>query len=214
MAVNSEVDLKIRFKRWLEACVVVSLILHSSVFLAFKQFETQKIDIQKNEIVLEVEDIPQTEQMEKPPAPTRPSIPVESEDEDIPEDLTIEDTEVDFEEIPAAPAAPKIQEDEIPPFLPLEDQPQPIGGADAIRKLIKYPEMAQRAGIEGMVRVKALIGKTGLVEEVVVTRDPSNNILSEPVVRAIRQVKFRPAKQRNKPVKFWYAFSFRFKFNN
>ncbi len=111
-------------------------------------------------------------------------------------------------------AADTAVKDEIPPFLPLEDQPRPVGGADAIRKLIIYPDEAQRTGIEGLIRIKALVNTNGKVDNVVVTRDQSKGILSKPVVNAIKKVRFIPAEKDGEPVRFWYAFSFRFKFND
>ena len=50
-------------------------------------------DVELQEII--IENIPQTQQIEKPPPPARPSVPVESEDEDIADDLTIEETDLD-----------------------------------------------------------------------------------------------------------------------
>ena len=39
------------------------------------------------QIVIEQIDIPQTEQFDRPPPPARPSVPVESESEDVADDV-------------------------------------------------------------------------------------------------------------------------------
>ncbi|MFC1734326.1 energy transducer TonB, partial [candidate division KSB1 bacterium] len=94
------------------------------------------------------------------------------------------------------------EEEEIPPFLPFEDQPQPIGGMDAIRNLVKYPELAQKAGIEGLVIIQVLVDKEGVPREFNVVQSLGNNGCDEAAIDAIRQVRFIPAKQNGSPVPF------------
>ena len=81
---NPEVSLKLKYRKVMELSLIISLAILIIVFQAFKVFEgkkntgTKKVDIQ-----IDVQDIPQTEQMKRPPAPSRPAVPIESEDEDI-----------------------------------------------------------------------------------------------------------------------------------
>jgi protein TonB len=139
-------------------------------------------------------------------------VPIASEDEDIMDDVTIEDTDFfEFDDDMAPPPPPPPEEEEIPPFLPLEDQPKIIGGLDALYKHLKYPEIARKAGIEGTVIISALIGKTGQVEQIRVDKSLGNNGCDEAAINAVKQVKFTPAKQRGRPVKFWYSFPIKFK---
>ena len=60
-----------------------------------------------NQIIIEQIDIPLTQQIDLPPPPARPSVPIESEDEDL-EDVTIEETDLEsFEAWDAPPPPPE-----------------------------------------------------------------------------------------------------------
>ena len=64
-------------------------------FYGLQRFEPD-IDIEsEGQIIIENIEIPETQQFETPPPPARPSIPIESEDEDLADDLTIEETDLD-----------------------------------------------------------------------------------------------------------------------
>jgi len=100
---------------------------------------------------------------------------------------------------------------EIPQFLPIEDQPKIIGGYEAIRKNLKYPESARKDGIEGVVYVKALIGIDGIPERIELMKGLGNSGCNEAAIEAVSKVKFTPAMQDNKPVRFWFAIPIRFR---
>ena len=64
-------------------------------FYSLQRFENN-IDIEtESQIIIENIEIPETQQFETPPPPARPSVPVESEDDDLADDLTIEETDLD-----------------------------------------------------------------------------------------------------------------------
>jgi len=64
-------------------------------FYGLQRFEPD-VDIEsEGQIIIENIEIPETQQFETPPPPARPSIPIESEDEDLADDLTIEETDLD-----------------------------------------------------------------------------------------------------------------------
>jgi len=102
---------------------------------------------------------------------------------------------------PPKPVGPKVK------FIPYDDPPKPIS---AIRPM--YPEVAQEAGIEGVVVVQAFIDKKGIVKETVILRGGIPNTgFDEAAIEAIRKTRFRPAKQRNKPVGVWISIPVNFK---
>ena len=155
------------------------------------------------QIIIEQIDIPQTEQFDRPPPPARPSVPVESESEDIADDVTLDDLDFDdFEawDAPPAPSGPKVK------FIPYDDPPKPIS---AIRPI--YPEIAQEAGIEGVVVVQAFIDKKGRVKETIILKGIPNTGLDEAAMEAIRKTRFRPAKQRERAVGVWISIPVNFK---
>jgi len=207
---NPEVDLKLKYKKTIEFTTVISLLLCILIFQAFKKFEHKQvikdIEIQK----IEVDQIPQTKQEKLPPPPSRPAIPIESESEDIPDDATIDETDIDFDEVPPPPPPPPEDEDQIV-FVPYDEAPAPIGGFAAIQRNLEYPEIARKAGIEGTVIVYAQIDKTGKVIRTKVVKPLGNSGCNEAAVKAIKSVKWKPAKQRDKPVTVWVSVPVKFK---
>ncbi len=211
MIKNPKSNMQLRSKKVFEACLIVAIILHIAVFSAFKKFEAEEYVFDETETILEIENIPETEQIQKPPPPAAPSVPVESEDEELLDDITIEETEFEsymFDDAPPPP--PRIEEEEIPPFLPFEDQPKIIGGIAAIQKLIKYPEIARKAGIEGQVIINVLVSKEGVPTEFQVIKSLGNNGCDEAAIEAIKQVRFIPAKQRDRAVPFRISIQIKF----
>ncbi len=211
MKKNPKANMQLRSKKVFEACLIVAIILHIAVFSAFKKFETEEYVFDETETILEIENIPETEQIKKPPPPAAPSVPVESEDEELLDDITIEETEFEsfmFDDAPPPP--PRIEEEEIPPFLPYEDQPKVIGGLAAIQRLVKYPEIARKAGIEGQVLILVLVSTDGIPTEFQVVKSLGNNGCDEAAIDAIKQVRFIPAKQRDRPVPFRISIPIRF----
>ncbi len=201
---DPEVDLRLKYQKWFEASLVVALGLTILLFYAFKKFDSA-VKLQKAvDTEIQVEQIPPTQQIKKPPPPARPKIPIESEDEDIPEDLTIEEESFDFEqEVEDLPPPPE-EEEPIVPFYALSDKPVEIKRVNPV-----YPELAKKAGIEGTVVVKVLVNTKGDVEKVEVLK--SHPLLDESAITAAKQFKFKPGKQRDKFVKVWVSIPFNFK---
>ncbi|MBN1480057.1 energy transducer TonB [candidate division KSB1 bacterium] len=206
-----EVSLKLKYRRNIELGLVICLAVLVGMFQAFKRAD-RKVQVQdKIDLKFEVEEIPQTEQAKRPPAPQRPSIPIESEDEDIPEDATIEMTEINLDELPPPPPPPEEDAEETPIFVAYDEAPEPIGGFQAIQNNLVYPEIARKAGVEGRVYVNVLIDERGNVIDTKILKSLGNNGCDEAAVAAIRKVKWKPAKQRDKPVKVWVGIPVHFK---
>lgn len=208
---NPKANLKLKYKRNIEIGLVAALALLLVMFQASKRFEREVVSDQKVELKIEVEEIPQTEQAKRPPAPSRPSIPIESEDEEIPEDATIEMTDVNLDELPPPPPPPEEEDGETPIFVAYDEPPAPIGGFAAIQQNLVYPEIARKAGVEGRVYVNVLIDEKGNVIDTKILKSLGNNGCDEAAVAAIRSVKWKPAKQRDKPVKVWVGIPVVFK---
>ena len=173
------------------------------IFLVFPRFDNESEFGSVDQIVIENIDIPQTQQIDNTPPPARPSIPVPTDDEDIADDVTLDDLDFDdFEawDAPPAPSGPKVK------FIPYDDPPKPIS---PIRPI--YPEIAQEAGIEGVVVVQAFIDKKGRVKETIILKGIPNTGLDEAAMEAIRKTRFRPAKQRERAVGVWISIPVNFK---
>jgi periplasmic protein TonB len=203
----TKIPLRIRFKqsykKILEISMLFALMLMIVMFQAFKRFDQKSSIIQEKEIVINVDEIPLTEQIKRPPPPARPSVPIPTEDEDVPEDLTIDETEIDFnEEPPPAPPPPK-EAEETPFFVPYDSRPEIIGGMAEVKKYLKYPEIARRAGVAGTVFVQVLVDIQGNVIDTKVIKSLGNNGCDEAAIIALKKVKWKPALQRDKPVQVW-----------
>ncbi len=81
-----------------------------------------------------------------------------------------------------------------------EVQPELIGGMGELVKYIVYPDLAKKAGIEGKVLVKVFIDETGKVIDTQILKGVGAGC-DESAMDAIKQVKFKPALLKGKPVK-------------
>lgn len=204
MRKNPEADLKLKYKKALEIGMMSSLFLLILVFQLFRAIGLEATETKAKEIKIEVADIPPTEQFKRPPPPPKPSIPVPSESEDIPEDLTIEATTLDLSDIPPPPPPPE-EDDGMNIFVPFDEPPSPIGGFRSIQKALKYPEIARKAGIEGRVIIQVQVSEKGIVLKTRIIKSLGHSGCDEAAVKAIKNVKWNPALQRDKPVKVWVA---------
>lgn len=99
-------------------------------------------------------------------------------------------------------------ETEPPIFVPVEREPMLVR-----RVAPRYPEIAQRAGIEGRVTVRIWVTKEGTVRDVrLIASD--NELLSEAALEAARQFLFTPAYMNSGPVAVWVGVPFTFKLKN
>ena len=108
--------------------------------------------------------------------------------------------EIDWDAPLPPPSAPKVK------FIPYDDPPRAIGGIRPV-----YPEIAQEAGIEGVVVVQAFIDEKGRVKETIILKGIPNTGLDEAAMEAIRKTRFKPAKQRERPVGVWISIPVNFK---
>lgn len=181
-------------------------------FLVFPRFIHEQVLKQDVDIAVEIEQVQQTQQIDRPPPPARPSVPIASESEDIAEDMVPDD--FSFEEYDAWDAPPPPDEGPRVKFIPYDDPPVPVGGYGAIQRNVEYPEIAQEAGIEGSVIVQAFIDKTGKVTDTVILKGIPNTGLDEAAMAAIRKTRFKPAKQRDRAVGVWISIPVNFKLRN
>ncbi|MBN2417209.1 TonB family protein [bacterium] len=86
-------------------------------------------------------------------------------------------------------------------FVAFDKEPVPVGGWNAIQQNLVYPEAAEKAGIEGTVRVATHIGIDGTVLHTKILE--ALNGCNEAAMDAIKKTKFTPAMQREQPVEVW-----------
>jgi len=211
---NPKIDLKLHHRQTLEWALILSLSLHLFLFRALPDLRVGNKVARAKAIQIQVEEIPPTEQLRKlEPPPPRPSVPVPSEDEDVPDDLTIETTDLSLD-LSELPPPPPLREDNINEhyvFVPYDEAPTPIGGMAAIRAHLKYPEIAKKAGLEAKVVVGALIGVDGRTLNTRILKGSGMSVGFEKAAQAaVMQVRWKPAKQRERPVKVWISIPIHF----
>ncbi|NOX17311.1 MAG: energy transducer TonB [Chlorobi bacterium] len=210
---NPKVDLKLKYQRTLEIAMIISLALLIIAFKYFPKMNKENLRLEGPQELINVEDVEATKQESAPPPPPKPPIPIEAPTDDVLEDIEINDTELDVNEQITAPPPPQIEEeDDSEPvfFVAVEEMPQPIGGIAAIQKRIKYPEIARRAGVQGRVFIKAFVDENGNVFKVELIKGIGAGCDQE-ALKAVKATKFKPGKQRGKPVKVQVSIPILFK---
>jgi len=91
------------------------------------------------------------------------------------------------------------------PLWPIEVKPWPKSIPEP-----EYPELARKAGIEGLVVAEALVGADGCVDDTRILRRSGNGSLDQAAVAAAGRVTFAPGSSRDRPVQKWVTIPYRF----
>ena len=205
-----EADLRRRYNKVFGYCTLITFVLHTAVAVIFPTFEASASDRKKKQIIIETVDIPETQQIKRPPPPPRPAVPIETESDDVPDDVTIESTDLDFDDamvdMPPPPPPVSQEEEEIFEFFMVEQKPILIHRVNP-----KYPEIARKAGLTGKVFLKFLVDKNGRVSNVSVYS--GQEIFRQAAIDAVLQFRFEPAQQNDKPVSVWMTQMMSFRLN-
>jgi protein TonB len=200
---NPVADLRAKYGRTFEISLIIALALMIVAFKFFPDIKKSEVQLEGTQELFTVEDIQQTKQENRPPPPPKPPIPIEAPSDDVLEDIEIGDTEIDLEAEMEAPPPPKEEkkvEEEPTYFVAVEEMPEPIGGIKGIQEKIVYPEIAKRAGVEGKVYVLAFVDESGNVTKAQVLKGIGAGC-DEAALDAVQKTRFKPGKQRGKPVK-------------
>lgn len=190
----------------------MSLLLAIFAFTYKVEDDTSGKDFgNKNVILDEIVEVPPTEQLPPPPPKIeQPQVIEVPDDKKIEEEIEINmDAETDQNEtkveIPMAPVVVEEKEDPNTIFTVVEETAAPVGGMSAfyeyVGKKIKYPAQAKRMGIEGKVFVEFVIEKDGSITDVKAIKGIGAGC-DEEAVRILQAApKWKPGKQRGKPVR-------------
>lgn len=207
---------------------LIGLVLSLSVvWIAFewKSYERNLMDLGQLNVDIDDEIIPITQRQQQPPPPPPPAPPeviqiVENES-DI-EEVEFESTEMDESEEIEFVEEVEEETDEIFSFAVVENKPVFPGCEEYateaekfqcfnqqimkhIGKNFKFPEMAKQMGIQGKVYVNFVIEKDGSISNVTIARSV-DKLIDDEAIRVIKKLpKFKPAKQRGKPVRMQYT---------
>jgi len=199
---------------------VLSLVY---VALEWTEREVTKYEVTDTEFLFEEEvEIQQTSQ-ETPPPPPPPAVQEVEVLNVVEDNVETESIEVNTEDdkeaevVIAAPVeAPVEEEEEEVVFMVVESMPEFPGGQQALFKFlsenVKYPVIAQENGIQGKVICQFTVNKDGSIVDVQVVRSGGDPSLDKEAVRVIKTMpKWKPGKQRGKPVRVKYTVPVNFK---
>ncbi|RRD62483.1 energy transducer TonB [Tannerella forsythia] len=213
--------------------LLMGLVVGLAVLFVGFEWGTQEKALQHDQGIADIiaeEEIDITRQEETPPPPPPPP-PVEQVTEvlNVVEDdvevadndlLSSEDNQAEAQTQTYVPPAVKVEEEEESSqqiFMVVEEMPEFPGGQAAlmsfIAKSIKYPVVAQENGIQGRVTCSFVVNKDGSIVDAEVVRgiDPS---LDKEALRVINTMpKWKPGKQRGKPVRVKFTVPINFRLN-
>lgn len=157
-------------------------------------------------------DIPQTQQIQKPPVQALAPTIIEVDNEEIIEEIEInldiemtEDTRI--EEViyvdQGESIIPDEKVDEI--FTIVEEQPSPVGGLKSfytyVSNNLNYPSGARRMGLEGRVFVEFVVERDGSLTDIKVVKGIGGGCDEEAVRVIAGAPKWNPGKQRGREVR-------------
>ena len=159
------------------------------------------------------------QQRTPPPPPPPPTIEVVEDDAEIEEQPEIMETEVDQEtemEEYEAKEDELEETDEILEIFDVSEKAEFPGGEEGLQKFIaeniSYPAMALENDQQGTVNVVFVIDKTGHVKDIAIIGSKKGFGLEDEAMRVIKATsgKWRPAKQRDKPVSMRFRIPVKF----
>lgn len=188
-------------------------------------------------VVINVEDLRPDTLIVMPPIPPGPTEPIEVTTGQPPEPpeigiiIAVDDSLIkEAEEIPTqnqikswVPDAPVIDPDQYASeanikrvlesllpgpkdFVPYDEMPVAINQPSPV-----YPPLAQRAGMQGVVWLKALIDQEGKVRKVIIEKDSEAHAgFEEAAIDAAYKTTWKPALANGQPVALWVTYKVEF----
>jgi periplasmic protein TonB len=165
----------------------------------------------------EIEITKQEEKPEPPPPPQVPDIEIVEDDVEVDDELTFDDvdqnTAIDEYYVSRVDVADE-EHFEAEIFTIVEEQPAFPGGDAALMeylgKNISYPPMAKESGIQGTVFVQFVVEPDGSVSNAKILRGIGGGC-DEEAIRVVRNMpKWKPGRQRGKPVRVYFNLPIRF----
>ena len=212
---NPKISLESKKSLFFQIGLAVTLVL---VLIAFEWKSYEKNDYNLgslNLVDMEEEIIPITRQEVKPPPPPPPPpevIEIVEDEVEIENEVEIEDTETDEDEIIEIE-----EEDDEEFFMVVENMPEFPGGdlglMKFIQKNVKYPAIAKEYNITGKVYVSFIVDKGGSVTNVKIVRGVDKNLDAEALRVVSALPKYKPGKQRGKPVRVMFTIPINFTLN-
>ena len=110
-----------------------------------------------------------------------------------------------------------LDDDEI--YVTVEEMPTFMGGdlskfRNWVQSFVVYPQIALENGIQGNVVIKFVVEKDGTLSNIQVLQSPDTTLTDAAIAVLKKSPKWKPGKQRNKPVRVTYTLPVSFKITN
>lgn len=190
-----------RYPNDVRKAIILSVCLIIVLFQLFPRLQVQRQTPMATIITaLQVDDIPITRQGAPRQPPPRPVIPIASEDDFYPDDITIEDTDLSMEDYSLA------QGSGLPTGAIDIFQPRPI-----FEVIPEYSEALQKQGIEGIVKLHLHIDPLGQVIEAIMLENTTGSaICARAAQSAALKGRYVPAKRNGQPTDLWIIRTYTF----
>jgi protein TonB len=200
----------IKFKngyvKYLRNSLYVTIVIHFLGFYFSPPFEFTPYVLKEKEFIA----IATADDFVLPPPPkevSQPVIPMAAEEGEEAQDAA-DVAPTSFDQIENLPPPPPPKSDRTSKFFAFDEPPVLI-------KMVtpRYPDLAMQAGIEGAVTLRVLVDEKGKVIEVSVLHSDVTPAMDYAAMAAARKFRFKPARQRMKPVKAYMAIPIIFRLN-
>jgi protein TonB len=197
--------LRLTYNRMLLLGAIIAIVVHIVAAVLSPPYTPHPYQLRERTF----ESVELPDEIVIPPPPEdvqRPELPQEAEiSEEASEEETLAPTTYDpF----APPVVPQAGGGEADIFVAFDTPPEPVHMVPAV-----YPDLARQAEAEGTVQLLVTIDETGRVTEAVVQSSNTIAALDKAAIDAAKKWLFKPAKQRDKPVRVRIIIPFRFSLN-
>jgi TonB family protein len=188
---------------WTKIGLIGAVILHTGLFALVEPFEAADLGA----LAAELEAVHLPPEVKIPPPPeriARPATPRVSA-VDVGEEVTIPETTWEKNPVESLPRPPVGESpSDRPSFIPFDTPPRLRNAEQVERFLLRfYPRNLKDAGIGGRVELWLYVNAQGLVEKSQVESSSGNAALDEAARRVASEMRFAPAKNRDKVVAVW-----------
>ncbi len=196
---------KASYLDWLYGGIIAATAVHFAFFQVFPNLQAADMGGATEE--MEAVELPP--QVEIPPPPqqiSRPATPKVAE-ANVEEDVTIAKTTFEDNPVEKLPPPPKAgSPKDRPSFIPRDVEPRATND-DEIRRLLRryYPAALKDAGIGGTVTLWLFVNDQGQVEKTQVQKSSGYDAMDQAAVRVARNMEFKPAINKDKPIGVWVS---------
>ena len=202
MEVTARVIPRQRHTPFLRTALVLAALLHVVIFAFWPENVPSVYQLPEVPVPVLVDLVPEREIPPVPRETEPPEVPVQiAASDDVDDNVTMPRTLVDRADFLHRPVTPPAPPDS---FIAFDTPPERLVTAEP-----EYPELARRAEVEGMVTVLVTIDEAGRVINAEIASSDSA-VFNQAAIEAAYKFVFKPAYQRDIPVKAKIAIRFRF----